>query len=354
MLVMIVGCREVPVEADAATELDPGTDADAAPAPPFGPRSDHALRALLASSPIVAVERGRGGRSLAFRLTLADGTRAYFKPEQTFSGMHWYAEIAAHHLDRALGLGRAPVVVGRRVAWAALAGAAEGDPRVPEIVIAEDGTVRGAMVAWIEGRLVPLHAPAGWERWVSIDAPAAITPFQSARAWRRARSAAAHAGALEGGGEPSNGSVLDAGVVIVAVAPEPDTLARPAELSDLVLFDFLAHNVDRWSANSTNVRTLGPEGPLVHLDQAAGFSPRRARLTLLDERLAAIQRFRRRTVDAVRALDLDAFAETLARDPLAPILEPRQLEHLAERRQALLDHVDALVTEHGQDTVYAW
>ena len=39
-------------------------------------------------------ERGRGGRSLGFRLTFEDGSRGYFKPDQAFNGMSWNAEIA--------------------------------------------------------------------------------------------------------------------------------------------------------------------------------------------------------------------------------------------------------------------
>lgn len=331
-------------------------------------RDEGALREVLATGEITGVERGHGGRSLAFRLTLEDGTRAYFKPEQTFSGTHWYAEIAAHHLDRALGLGRTPVVVGRRIAWSELEEAAGDDPRVGEIVVADDGTVRGAMVAWIEERLVPLRAPAGWERWIAIDPPPAITPFQSPRSWHAARATSPDPDELEARDEPVAAAAIapsaqrdadDASVDTdptdaAILAPLPDVLERPSELSDLVVFDYLVHNVDRWSANSTNVRTRGALGPLVFLDQAAGFSPRRARLTLMDERLAATQRFRRTTIRAVRRLDVEALARALDADPLSPILDAPQLAHLAERRDAILAHVDALVERHGEDRVYAW
>jgi hypothetical protein len=229
-------------------------------------------------------------------------------------------------------------VVGRRLAWSLLESAAGDDARVAEIVVGEDGTVRGALVAWIEERLVPLRPPEGWEVVLRDEPPAAVTPFQSPRGWYRAT---AH-----------DASVLDAGVPDAAT-PELDSPGRAAELSDLVLFDYLVHNPDRWSANSTNVRTRGEGGPLVFLDQGAGFTPRRARLALMDARLAQVQRFRRSTVDAIRTLDLDALVASLDRDPLAPILEPRQLEHLAARREALLAHVDAVVTAHGE-RAYAW
>jgi hypothetical protein len=296
--------------------------------------SDETTRATLATREIVAVERGHGGRSLAFRVTFGDGSRGYFKPEQSFSGMHWYAEIAAHRLDRALGLDRTPVVVGRRIAWSELAPAAGDDPRVSEIAVGEDGSVRGAMIEWIDGRLVPLRAPRGWERWARIDPLLGITPFQSARAWRAARAG-------DRAPEPED-------------APELDTAERAAELSDLVIFDFLVHNLDRWSASSTNVRTRGPGGPLIFLDQGAGFSARRARLTLSDQRLETIQRFRRATFEAIRALDPSAYARDLDRDPLAPILTPEQLAHLGERRSAAIEHIEALVASRGEESALPW
>ncbi len=62
----------------------------------------------LRTEEISEVTKGRGGRSLAFKITLADGTRGYFKPKQTFSAAHWYSELAAYYLDRELGLDRVP------------------------------------------------------------------------------------------------------------------------------------------------------------------------------------------------------------------------------------------------------
>lgn len=325
---------------------DAGADAGSVPRspPPARPRrvrpaDERAIRETLASAEIVLVERGHGGRSLAFRLTFADGTRGYFKPEQTFSGMHWYAEIAAYHLDRALGLRRTPIVVGRSIAWSALATAAGSDRRIREIVIGEDGMVRGAVVRWIEERLVPLRPPIGWERWIRLDPAPSVSPFVSPRAWYRAVE------------HPRVPEALDPEEIHPG---EPDTAERAAELSDLVVFDYLVHNTDRWSANSTNVRTHGEQGPLVYLDQAAGFSPRRARLRLMDARLESVQRFRRSTIDSVRALDLRELGVSLDRDPLAPILGPRQLEHLAERQAHVIELVEALIAEHGEAQVYAW
>src|SRR5690606_35380333 len=128
---------------------------------------------------VVSAERGRGGRSLGFRLTFADGSRGYFKPDQEVNGMSWNAEIAAYHLDPELGLGRVAPVVSRRVPWSALREAAGRDYRVEELHVAEDGSLTGAVIYWVPDRLSPVRLPDGWQRWLRVEGePAAITPFQ--------------------------------------------------------------------------------------------------------------------------------------------------------------------------------
>jgi hypothetical protein len=258
----------------------------------------------LAEQAIVRVQKGRGGRSLSFKIELADGTLAYFKPEQTFAA-YWYSEVASFHLDRELGLGRVSPVVSRRLTWSTLSQAAGQDHRLRELRIGKDNTIRGAMIAWIEGDLVPLRTPSGWQQWLSVEAP--------------------------------KGEAL-----------EPDTAERPAELSDLIVFDYLIGNLDRWGSDNTNVRTLGTGGPLVFLDNANGFEPSRVRTSSLDKRLHAVQRFRRRTIDALRGLDIDALAQRLGREELAPILDEKQLEAVDTRRKHVLEHAQQMEQRYGK------
>lgn len=331
---------------DAGAEArDAGTDADrpraarhrvrAHAGDRFFEQADAPLRQTLSGEDVAVVERGTGGRSLAFRITLADGTRGYFKPEQSFTGTRWYAEIAAYHLDRELGLGRVAPVVGRAFQWSALEGAAGDDPRIRELRIAEDGTLRGAFIAWVSERLFPLELPSGWERWLRVEGePDVVSPFQRPGEYRRGRAGAA---AREGEG-----------------GLEPDLPSRPAELSDMMVFDYLAHNVDRWGGNNTNVRTIGRGGPLMFLDNAASFTLPSARVAQMDARLRAVQRFRRSTLEAVRRFDPERFFERLARDPLAPELDERQRRNLEARRAHLLAHVERLVEQHGEDAVLPW
>jgi hypothetical protein len=138
------------------------------------------------------------------------------------------------------------------------------------------------------------------------------------------------------------------------IAQAPDTEGRPAELSDLIVFDYLTQNVDRWGGDFTNVRSRGPAGPLIYLDNGAGFWLGEQRLGLMEARLKALQRFRRATIEAVRAFDIDRFTARLQDDPLAPVLNEKQLDGLAQRCRAVLEHVDAMVARFGEAQVFPW
>jgi hypothetical protein len=108
----------------------------------------------------------------------------------------------------------------------------------------------------------------------------------------------------------------------------------------MILFDYLATNVDRWGGDFTNVRTRGAGGPLVYLDNGAGFTPGpRARIGLTDARLHGLQRFRRETVERIRALSPGSLRRRMDRDPLAPFFSEKQMRQLFARRDHLLEYV---------------
>ena len=294
----------------------------------------------LRTTAISEVTKGRGGRSLAFRITLADGTRGYFKPKQTFSAAHWYSEVAAYYLDRELGLGRVPPTTGRTFRWSELQEAARGDERVSELGIAPDGTLKGAFIWWIPEPLKRVRMGRKWERWVRVQKSLPVTPYQRPVDYR-----------ADLNGRPG---VREATDPSRPIAQAPDVEERPAELSDLIVFDYLTQNVDRWGGDFTNVRSRGPSGPLICMDNGAGFWLGEQRLGLMEARLKALQRFRRSTIEAVRKLDIKRFSARLQGDPLAPVLNEKQLDGLAQRRRAVLQHVDATVARFGETRVFAW
>lgn len=308
--------------------------------PAFLGEPDDARIQTLRSGAIAEITKGRGGRSLAFRVTFEDGTRGYFKPKQTFSAAHWYSEVAAYYLDRELGLGRVPPTTGRVFQWSELKRAAGNDDRVSELGIAPDATLKGAFIWWIPEPLKRLRMGRTWERWVRVQKSLPITPYQRPVDYR------ADLNRRPGVREATDRSR--------PLARAPATEGRPAELSDLIVFDYLTQNVDRWGGDFTNVRTRGAGGPLIYLDNGAGFWLGEQRLGLMEARLKALQCFRRSTIEAVRRLDVDHFAARLQTDPLAPVLNEKQLDGLAQRRDAVLQHVDTMIARYGEADVLPW
>jgi hypothetical protein len=296
----------------------------------------------LSSGAIARVRRSSVGRSVAFKITLRDGTEGYYKPEQTFSSANWYAELAAYYLDRALGLDRVPPVVSRRLPWSRLRSCTRNKTRFDEVKVADNGTVRGAFIWWLPKRLKELRTDPGWENWIRVEPWQAwrITPFQrpslyteELQAWRR-----------HGGNSPK---------LFFQQVPEPDQPGRAAELSDMIVFDYLTLNIDRWGGDNANVLTYGGQKRLIFLDNGAGFSPGPPKRGLMEDRLRVLQRFRRSTIEALRSFDIERFGFTLERDRLAPLLADSDLKALEIRRQALLARVDELQKNLGGE-VLAW
>ncbi len=334
-------------------------------------------RDSLAASEIRDVKLGSGGRSIGFKITLTDGTVGYFKPEQTFSGAHYYSELASYYLDRELGIGRVPPTVGRRVDWKLLVKPLGYDVRREELIVPKDEQLRGAFIWWVPEKLIPIRPGKNWERWIRIRGwpSSAVTPFQRPRVYLQKLGIVPtgdEAAALPNSETPAPAGAQDVqdaqraetaglGEVSRQSAPatkepeavkEPDTPERAAELSDMIVFDYLIINLDRWGGEYTNVRTRGEHGPLIYLDNGAGFIAQ-ASNGLMRARLHAVEKFRKATIDAIRALDIDKLEKRMQTDPLWPFITEQHLTHLAARKQDVLDHVEAMHAKYG-DAIYAW
>lgn len=313
----------------------------------FFEQEDAPFLEALSSKAIARIEKGRGGRSLGFRITLEGGQKGYFKAEQTFSAANWYGEVASYHLDRMLGLGRVPAVVSRSFPWTRLAPAAGADARKGEIIV-RNGQVRGAFVAWVTGALRPMERTEGWERWVRVKywPSTAISPFQRPAVWKYELEQLRRMG--------NEFRPKEERLRRRNLKAEPDRPDRPAELSDLIVFDYLTRNIDRWGGENGNVLVRGEEtGPLIFLDNGAGFEPGEVRPSLMEARLHVVQRFRRRTIEAVRAFDIKRFEARLAQEAVTPVLTRAQLNALETRRKALLEWVAEMESIHGE-AIWAW
>ncbi len=317
-------------EASAATSLgaavSPLPRSHLEVAPPgvgnvFGVVDDELLSPLGASK-VTGLKLNHGGTSLSLRLDFASGARAAFKPEQTHPQSDPRREIAAYRIDRLLGIGHVPPAKAASFAVADLIAAA--DPRYQTYTaarlagegISHDGVIRGELSWWIPeirvAKIGPYHVD---ER----DGRALWTAY------------------------------LQAGAKV------PEELHPMVEqLSAVVLFDVLIDNPDRWSGSNTMASP--DQRTLYFMDNTLSFSifslGHESNLTPLRE----IQVFPRGLVQRLRALTFDMIGNALALPDdhgLGPLLTRAEIRALLTRRDHLMQYVDGLIAELGEDAVLA-
>jgi hypothetical protein len=273
-----------------------------------------ALLRVLCDAPIERVERNRGGSTVSFRLRLAGGQKALFKPQQRAAVANFRAELAAYRMSRVLGLHRVPPACGRVVPRAMLQRAADasGDAafsrRVMTELLGRGDMVPGAVLYWVPGALEPVP---------DVD---------------------------------QYPTLLD---VARELAPERSSLAH--ELSNLLVFDYINDNIDRWSGGNVLRQRAAPgetPGPMLFMDNGAAFSALHDGLGARPEeqarRLAAMGRFSRTMLDALHALDLEGVRAAMAEDPLGACLSDAQITALLRRRDRVLARMSEVTAAHGE------
>jgi hypothetical protein len=302
-----------------ATRIDPPSPADpplvGEPAGTFLGMADELLLERIGRQPIVRMKLNKGGSSLSFRVDFADGSRAAFKPAQTNLQTVPRKEVAAYRLNRLLGLNAVPPAAPRLVSRDELFSRLHPDslPAVPRIraetIFNPFGKTAGVVSYWI-----PEIKDSG------LDTPEG-----------RAESAA---WLLQGSPIP----------------PEKQALA--AQVSNLIVFDFLTSNPDRYSGGNMK---MSPDGArLYFMDNTLSFhldpqGPERNRAILQQT-----QRFSRRLYAALGRVTTEGLEEALSEatggDPYE-ILTPAEIRAVVARRAVIQGHVDALVSTYGAANV---
>ncbi|HEX3761598.1 MAG TPA: hypothetical protein VHW23_23030 [Kofleriaceae bacterium] len=316
-------------EAVAATQVDPAgavvplerskLAARWAPDTVFG-APDADLLAPLAATPLTRVKLNRGGSSLSLRLEFASGARAAFKPMQIHPQSDPRREIAAYRIDRLLGIGHVPPA--RSAAFAVEDVIAAADPanrdvtgsRIEREAIPRDGKLCGELSWWIPeikrvrigGRYV--DEPDGEALWVEY---------------------------------------LQAGAAIPA-----ELQPMLAQLASVIVFDVVIDNSDRWSGNNTQG---SPDDRILYfMDNTLSFSLYTIGHTANLARLYRIQVFPRGLIGRLRRLTAEAVAAGLGRDDvLGPLLSETEIRAVMSRRDHLVEYVDRLIAELGEDAVLA-
>jgi hypothetical protein len=308
-----------PPAAETAPPVETAPPAAPAITSVFGTADDE-LVAPLREPAVTRIKINRGGTSLSLRLDFENGARAAFKPEQIHAHSNPRREIAAYRVDRLLGLGRVPPAIARRFPVEQLMGALDPSmrglltARLKEEAVARDGGIAGEVSWW-----VPVITDAQI-RGFPIDVTDGIVT------WRR---------------------LLRAGAKI----PDKE-LALVRQISDMVVFDFLLDNIDRWSGSNTKA---SPDGKtLYYMDNTMSFSGNREGHSRSHLYLERVQTFSKQLIERVRRLDRAQLESVLAPEkdsPLPFLLTRSEIGALLARRDVLLRYVDDLIAQHGEETV---
>ncbi len=325
-------------EAQAATELPSPAPVDVGPPPaPVTPHTelevpaetptmflgvaDDVLLAPLRDSPIAQVKFNKGGSSISLRIDFENGSRAAFKPRQT----NWQSvprrEVVAFRINRLLGLSSVPPATGRRFKMSELVSALHPEsrfyrPRLQAEMIQKDGWVVGELSWWIP--VIQRGKVAGYE----IDSMEGIV------SWKR---------------------YLAAGAKI----PERD-LALVQQISNMVLFDFIISNPDRWSGG--NARVSEDQRLLYFMDNTLSFGDRPDGHPKARTYFQRSQTFSRTLVSRLRTLQEHEVRDVLEHDvePFEFYLRDAEITALMSRRDRALEYIDGLIEKYGEDVVLAF
>jgi len=279
--------------------------------------SDELLLERVRTQPIVRFKVNHGGSSLSFRIEFADGSRAAWKPTQTNTQTIPRKEVAAYRLNRLLGLNAVPPAAPRAVAREELLTHLHPEslallPRIQaETIFGPGGRALGTASYWI-----PVIKDSGF------DTPEGQ---RTAQTW------------------------LSQGQQIPS-----DQRGMAAQLSDLVVFDFLTANPDRLSGGNMK---MSPDGKqLFYMDNTMSFFVEPTGNLKTREALLKTQRFSRGTFAALDRISVPTLEQVLAEETGTPyeILTPAEIRAVVARRDVVRQYVAVLIGQFGSTDVLAF
>jgi hypothetical protein len=276
--------------------------------------SDDLLLDRVRRQPIVRVKLNHGGSSLSFRVDFADGSRGAFKPAQTNLQTIPRKEVAAYRLNRLLGLAAvapaAPRMVSRDELFAHLhPETVAALPRIrAETLFNPLGKTAGVIMYWIpEIKESGLDTPEGLAlgaQWLTQGVP---------------------------------------------IAAEKRPVA--AQLSSLIVFDFLISNPDRYSGGNMK---MSPDGSnLYFMDNTMAFFLDPTGNDKTRPALQRTQRFSRHLYAALDRVSMPGLEHELAAEKNSPyeILTASEMRAVVARRDVIKKHIDGLVALYGEPNV---
>jgi hypothetical protein len=310
-----------PARSEPAAVPQPAAAASPGALPEFFPGTSLPVAQILSVLGAAELQKFRpvGTTSTVFRSAIAAPFRAAFKLATRQNPYGPVAEVAAYRLARCLGLSNVPPAVLRTLDVNQLRAGLEAPfrerwPSIAERLLIQHGSVEGAAIFWVEG-MRDLDMAAGPPRETQLRALSQSEPL-------------------------------------------PERMPPlAAQLSNLLAFDYLIANWDRWSG--ANVKGDLSGRILYMRDHDVGFA---AHVGELQQRrmlgnLLAAERFSRGFVARLRALTRSAYERELAEDAGfagQQRLSAASLDGLFDRRITLLSHVQALIDQYGESRVLAF
>ena len=294
-----------PVAADAsAVEAPVAPAAPAAHVRMYRGRSEDEWLELMATRPVVRVISRHQSTAIVYRVELEGGVEIGFKPARPRQEQWWRSEIASYRLARLLGIeNRVPPVVGRRIALRDFGRLAHRS----SLIEGRDGMVSGSASVWLNDlHGEELHINPAHHEWVGWMNPERTIPDEKRE--------------------------------------------RARQIAELLVFDFLMGNYDRW--NCCNIPVDG-DGQLVFRDNDAGWQ---ARVLLTVGGPSFIRRLPRSLYEGIQRTTADALRAEVERDPRARdrLLPDATYPAFTHRRQVLLDHLQRMIRRWGEARVFVW
>ena len=284
------------------------------PAGTFLGMSDDMLLERVRTQPILGMKLNKVGSSLSFRVELADGSRAAFKPAQTNLQTIPRKEVAAYRLNRLLGLNAVPPAAPRMVSHDEIFSHLHPDslaalPRIQaETIFNPLGKTAGVFMYWVpEIKDSGLDTPEGIHesmQWLTQGQPIPVDK----RAWA-------------------------------------------AQLSQMVVFDFLTSNPDRHSGG--NMKTSADGTRLLFMDNTMSFFIEPEGNEHTRSVLHRAQRFSRQLYQALDRVTVPTLERILAQASQDdyPILTASEIRAVVARRDLVKRHIDGLAASYGPRNV---
>jgi hypothetical protein len=258
-----------------------------------------------------------GATSMVFKMSLGGPIDAAFKAAERTKPRGYLAEIAAYRLARCLGFVNVPPAISRLINRKTIRDGLYTEqttvwPKLDERLDWDDqGFVHGAAIYWvpamrdltIESRREMLR----WTQWLDVE-----------------------------------GNIPE----------ENKPLAK--DISDMLSFDYLIGNFDRFSGS--NIKG-DPKGRFLYLRDHDIAFPDKLFDTLhrrIANRMLTTKRFSKSFFHKLMELTPERLKQELDLDPISatrPVLDEKQVAGLFDRREALLSHIISLIKLHGEDRV---